>query len=97
MEDKLFLKLKNGDVHFIDDFVDFNMFMESIDGFLEHHETAAHYTTQFFRLSVDRGNALAFHVNELVCVYLERNTKVDESSNERTQETRKETELKESS
>ena len=61
MEDKLFLKLKNGDVHYIDNFVDFNMFMESIDGFLEHHETAAHYTTQFFRLSVDGGNGLAFH------------------------------------
>lgn len=92
MEDKIFLKLKNGDVHYIDNFVDFNMFMESIDGFLEHHETAAHYTTQFFRLSVDGGNALAFHVNELVSVYLERNTKADEPSSERTQETRKETE-----
>ena len=46
------------------------MLMDSKDGLLVHHETAAHYTIPvFYTCQVNGGNALAFPVNELVSVY----------------------------
>lgn len=92
MEEELFLKMKNGDVYLVDNFVDLNLFMEAIDGFLEHHQTVGHYTTPFFRLSVNNGNALAFQIDELLSVYLERYGKVDEPVYDRSNKERSETE-----
>ena len=82
MEEELFLKMKNGDVYLVDNFVDLNLFMEAIDGFLEHHQTVGHYTTPFFRLSVNGGNVLVFQINELLSVYMERYAQEDEPVND---------------
>jgi len=82
MKEQLFLKLKNGNLYSVDAFADLNMFMEAIDGFLEHHQTAEHYTTPFFRLSVNGGNVLVFQINELLSVYMERYAKEDEPVND---------------
>ncbi|WP_214691592.1 MULTISPECIES: hypothetical protein [unclassified Exiguobacterium] len=69
MESTLYLKLKTGEQYKVDNFTDLNVFLEVIDEFIKFNHMTDNYMNDFFKLSVDDGNALAFNVLEIRTVY----------------------------
>lgn len=69
MENALYLKLKTGEQYKVDNFTDLNVFLEVIDEFIKFNHMTDNYMNDFFKLSVDDGNTLAFNVLEIRTVY----------------------------